>query len=53
MGWEAVFISEALAGEAIGLEAMEEGYWQIYFARFPLGRFNSVKGRVEPLGRAG
>lgn len=50
-GGEAVFISEALAGEAIGLEAMEEGYWQIYFARFPLGRFNSVKGRVEPLGK--
>lgn len=44
-----VFISEVLAGEAIGLEPFNDRYFKIYFAAFPLGLFDSHKICVTPL----
>jgi transposase InsO family protein len=44
-----VFISETLAGEAIGLEPNDDRYYTIYFASFPLGQFDSYKLKVDPL----
>src|SRR5262249_13804793 len=38
---EFVFLSEALTGERIGLEAVDERYYTVYFADFALGRFDS------------
>ena len=44
-----VFVSETLAGEAVGLEAIDERYYRIYLARFPIATFGSHKRHVEPL----
>jgi transposase InsO family protein len=44
-----VFLSESLARESVGFEAIDERYYKVYFARFPLGRFDSQKLRVDPL----
>jgi transposase InsO family protein len=35
------FISEVLAGERIGLEPVDERYWCVYFADFPIACFDS------------
>ena len=48
---ENVFLTEALIGEAVGLEPVDERYFTIYFAQFPLGRFDSQQMQVEPLRR--
>jgi len=47
-----VFLSETLIGERIGLEPMDERYYRIYFAAFPLARFDSHGLRVERLREA-
>lgn len=44
-----VFVSETLAGEAVGLEAIDDRYYRIYFAQFPIATFDSHKRHVEPL----
>lgn len=49
---EKVFLTEALIGEAVGLEPVDERYFTIYFAQFPLGRFDSQQMQVEPLPRS-
>jgi len=36
-----VFLSETLIGERIGLEPIDDRWFTIYFAEFPLGRFDS------------
>lgn len=36
-----VFLSETLIGERIGLEALDERYWCVYFAEFPVACFDS------------
>lgn len=46
---EKIFLTEALIGEAVGLEPVDERYFTIYFAQFPLGRFDSQQMQVEPL----
>jgi transposase InsO family protein len=46
---EEVFLSKALAGERVGLEAIDDRYWYLYFARFALGRFDSQRLIIEPL----
>ena len=46
---ESVFLSEALIGESVGLEPLDERYFTVYFAQFPLGRFDSQQMKVEPL----
>jgi transposase InsO family protein len=41
--WKAcdVFLSETLMGEHIGLHPIDDRWYTIYFAQFPLGRFDS------------
>jgi hypothetical protein len=36
-----VFLSETLMGERIGLQAIDDRWYTIYFAQFPLGQFDS------------
>src|SRR5262249_32257680 len=38
---EDVFVSETLIGEHIGLQPIDDRWYTIYFAQFPLGRFDS------------
>jgi putative transposase len=40
-------LSEALWGQAIGLEPVGEGQWAIHFESLRLGTFNERKGRIE------
>jgi len=44
-----VFLTESLAGESIGLEPLDDRYFTVYFATFPLGRFDSHTFHVAPL----
>jgi|SRR5215472_1705736 len=44
-----VFISETLSGESIGLEPIDDRYFKVYFAVFPLARFDSYKLQVDGL----
>jgi hypothetical protein len=48
---EKIFVSETLGGEPIGLQAEDERMYTIYFAAFPLGRFDSYKRTISPLPR--
>jgi len=50
---ESVFLSETLIGERVGLEPIDERYFTIYFAEFPLGRFDSYQFQVNPLPSSG
>ena len=45
ISWKHVplFLSEALVGEDVGLEPIDDGLWTIYFEHLPLARF------VEPV----
>ena len=45
-GWQS-HISEALCGEYIGLEEVEEGLWTIFFCDTPLARFDERDGKVR------
>jgi transposase InsO family protein len=38
------FLSEALAGEYVGLEAIDDGLWSVQFNTFELGRFDERTG---------
>ena len=40
---EDVFLSEVLEGERIGLLPIDERYYRVYFAAFPLARFDSYR----------
>lgn len=44
-----VFISETLMGERIGLEPIDDRWYTIFFAQFPLGRFDSRTRTVHRL----
>jgi transposase InsO family protein len=48
-----VFVSEVLWGERIGLLPMEEDCYTVYFAQFPIARFNSRQLRISPLPKQG
>jgi transposase InsO family protein len=41
-----VFLSEALGGERIGLEALDERYWMVYFTVWALGVYDGHLGRM-------
>jgi putative transposase len=43
----AIFITEALGGEAIGLEPIDDGEWQVYFGPHRVGIFDEHVGRVR------
>jgi len=44
-----VFLSEVLWGERVGLLPEDDRWFTIYFAQFPIARFDSRKLRVTPL----
>ena len=44
-----VFISKSLSGESIGLEPLDDRYWGVHFATFPLARFDSHQLILQPL----
>ncbi len=46
---QALFLSEALAGERIGLEEVDDGVWTIHYAAVAIGRLNEREGHVSPL----
>ena len=45
-------ITQALAGERIGLKPVGDGHWEVYYGSFALGRFDERKGRVDPPKKA-
>jgi putative transposase len=51
MRWrnEKLFVSKVLAGEAIGLEPVDDGQWKLWFFEHPLGIFDERKGVVRKL----
>jgi putative transposase len=44
-----VFLSEVLWGERIGLLPLDERWFTVYFAQFPIARFDSYKLRIVHL----
>jgi putative transposase len=44
-----IFVSEALAGEDVGLEEVDDGLWTIRFASVVLGRFDERHRRIHPI----
>jgi transposase InsO family protein len=44
-----IFISKSLGGESIGMAPMDDRYWDVHFATFPLARFDSHKLILQPL----
>lgn len=46
---QCVYVSEALAGELVGLDRVAEQLWCLYFGCVPLGLVNACTGRTEPL----
>ena len=47
-----VFLSEVLWGEPVGLLPLDDRWFTIYFARFPIARFDSRQLRVLSLKKA-
>src|SRR5690606_18942152 len=45
-----IFISEALVGESVGLEEVDDGIWTVYFSTVAIGRFDERRGRIQPWG---
>lgn len=46
-----VFVSETLIGESIGLLPVDDRVYQVYFAAFPIARFDSHKRVILPLAK--
>jgi transposase InsO family protein len=44
-----IFISKALGRESIGLEPIDDRYWAVYFAKFPLAQFDSYNLLMQPM----
>jgi hypothetical protein len=44
-----VFLSETLIGERIGLWPVDERFYSVYFAAFPIARFDSHRRVTVPL----
>lgn len=47
-----VFLSEVLWGEPVGLLPVDDRWYTIYFAQFPIARFDSRQLRVLPIKKA-
>ena len=48
-----VFVSEVLWGERIGLLPVDDHCYTVYFARFPIARFDTRHAYLTPLPKAG
>ena len=46
-----IFVSEVLYGEALGLEAIQDGVYRVWFSTLELGTFDERRGRLAPLSR--
>lgn len=46
---EPLFLSEALAGEYVGFEEVDDGLWTIRFASVVLGRLTERDRRIQPI----
>lgn len=46
-----IFVSEVLAGEPLGLEAIADGEYRLWFAALELGRFDERLGTIAPVSR--
>jgi transposase InsO family protein len=44
-----LFVSMALAGEAVAFEEVDDGIWTVSFAAVVLGRFNERQRRIHPI----
>jgi hypothetical protein len=47
-----VFLSETLSGERIGLLPIDERFYTVYFAAFPIARFDSHRRVTVTLAKA-
>ena len=59
MKWRGVdlYLAETLAGEHVGIQAIADDRWQVFFADVPLGvldgrRFHRARGRCTPRNRS-
>lgn len=52
-GWKRsqVFLSEVLWGESIGLLALDDRWYTVYFAHLPIARFDSWRRQISALPR--
>ena len=50
-GGRDVYITQALSGQHIGLEPIEDGVWKVYFAHVPLAIFDEKALRVKRLDK--
>ena len=50
LGGERLFISEALIGEVVGLDRLDDRYWRLHFGPVPLGCVDAVNGRWATKG---
>ena len=46
-----VFVSELLGGERVGLEAIDDGVYRVWFGPLELGRLDEQRGTITPLPR--
>jgi putative transposase len=46
-GGRVLFVSEALRGEPIGFEEVDDGIWTVHFATVALARFDERRGRIQ------
>ena len=55
MYWQGrrIFVSEVLAREPVGLEAIDDGIYRVWFSTLELGRFDVPQNRVAPLSPRG
>ncbi len=44
-----IFLTKVLAGERIGLEQVDEHYWRVMYASFPIAWFDSQQLTIGPL----
>lgn len=47
-GGDEVHVTQALAGQRVGLQPLDDGLWRVYFAHVPLGIFNEQQKRIMP-----
>ena len=45
------FVSEVLHGELLGLEAIDDGVYRVWFCSLQLGTFDERRGGLAPLPR--
>jgi putative transposase len=44
-----IYISQALAGEPVGLRQITDTTWEVWFSIYSLGKLDEIKGKVLPM----